>query len=236
MRRSIRTLTILTGLCLAATGAFAATPSYLAGLRRLTESQYRNSIADIFGPGIVVQGKFEPDRRIGGLLASSGTSLSITPAGFEAYAKMADGIARQVVDEKNRGRLIGCTPHSAALPDHACASQVLDHYGALLFRRPLSPEELKKRADAADAATRLSGNFYTGLRYSLTTLLSAPDFLFRVEMAAPKGADYTLDGYGRAARLSYMLWDSTPDAALLEAARTGLLDTDIGVKIQAARL
>ncbi len=236
MRRSIRTLTILTGLCLAATGALAAEPSHLAGLRRLTESQYRNSIADIFGPGIVVQGKFEPDRRIGGLLASSGATLSITPAGFEAYAKMANGIARQVVDEKNRGRLIGCTPQSVTLPDHACASQVLNHYGTLLFRRPLSPEELKKRADAADAATRLSGNFYSGLSYSLTTLLSAPDFLFRVEMAVPRGPGYSLDGYGRAARLSYMLWDSTPDAALLDAARSGLLDTEAGVKAQAARL
>ena len=99
---------------------------YLAGLRRLTESQYRNSIADIFGPGIVVQGKFEPDRRIGGLLAASGTILSITPSGFEAYAKMADGIAAQVVDEKNRARLLACTPKSATAPDHACAAKMLD--------------------------------------------------------------------------------------------------------------
>src|SRR5882757_726588 len=121
MRRRARNLILLTGLCLAAAQSVvsAAPPgTTLTGLRRLTESQYRNSISDIFGPGIVVQGKFEPDRRIGGLLASSGTSLSITAAGFEAYAKMADGIARQVVDEKNRGRLIGCTPQSVAVPDH----------------------------------------------------------------------------------------------------------------------
>jgi hypothetical protein len=63
------------------------------------ESQYRNSISDIF-PTIVVQGKFEPDRRIGGLLAASGTTLSISRR--RGYAKMADGIARQVVDEKSR--------------------------------------------------------------------------------------------------------------------------------------
>ena len=100
----------------------------------------------------------------------------------------------------------------------------------LLFRRPLTPEELKARLDAADIATKLSGNFYTGMRYSLTTLLSAPDFLFRVEMAVPNGKDFTLDGYSRAARLSYLLWDTTPDAELLKAARTGDLDTDAGVK------
>jgi Protein of unknown function (DUF1595)/Protein of unknown function (DUF1587) len=167
---------------------------YLAGLRRLTEAQYRNSIADIFGPQILVQGKFEPDRRIGGLLAASGTTLSVTPSGFEGYAKMADGIAAQVVDEKNRPRLLDCTPKSAAAPDRACARKILERYGQLLFRRPLTSDELQARLDAADSATAISANFYTGIRYSLTTLLSAPDFLFRVEIAVPSGKDFTLDG------------------------------------------
>jgi len=236
MRHRARTLIFLTGLSLFAVApAWAASP-YLSGLRRLTESQYRNSIADIFGPNIAVQGKFEPDRRVGGLLASSGTSLSVTPAGFEAYAKMADGIAKQVVDEKNRARLISCVPKSALAPDRGCASQILEKYGMLLFRRPLTAEELKARLDAADTATKLSKDFYTGIRYSLTTLLSAPDFLFRAEMAAPKGKDYALDGYSRASRLSYMLWDTTPDTELLNAARSGALDSDAGVQTQAARL
>src|SRR5262245_37551895 len=92
MRQCARTLIFLTtfSLCAAVPVSAATQSPYLSGLRRLTESQYRNSIADIFGPNIAVQGKFEPDNRVGGLLASSGTSLSITPAGFGAYAKMAD--------------------------------------------------------------------------------------------------------------------------------------------------
>ena len=217
--------------------ASAAAPgSYLAGLRRLTESQYRNSIADIFGPGIVVQGRFEPEGRVGGLLASGTTGLSVTPSGFEGYAKIADGIARQVVDEKNRAKLLPCTPKSATTADRDCAGQIMDRYGLLLFRRPLTAEERKARLDAADTATKMSGNFYTGIRYSLTTLLSAPDFLFRPEIAVPRGKDFTLDGYSRAARLSYLLWDTTPDAALLEAARSGALDSDAGVQREAARL
>jgi hypothetical protein len=240
MRRRASTLILLSGLCLFVTAqsamSGAAPGSYLAGLRRLTESQYRNSIADIFGPAIVVQGKFEPDRRVGGLLAASSATLSITPAGFEGYAKIADSIARQVVDEKNRAKLLSCSPKSGAAPDRDCASQIIAHYGLLLFRRPLNGEELKARLDAADAATKLSNNFYTGIRYSLTTLLSAPDFLFRPEMAVRKAKGYTLDGYSRAARLSYMLWDTTPDTELLNAARSGVLDTDAGVKTQAARL
>src|SRR3954468_1331881 len=239
MRRSRNTLIFLSGLCLLAgtQAALSAAPApYLAGLRRLTESQYRNSISDIFGPGILVQGKFEPDQRVGGLLAASSSTLSITPAGFEGYAKIADGIARQVVDEKHRAKLLACTPKSASASDRGCAGQIFEKVGLQLFRRPLTAEELKARLDAADAVTKQSGNFYTGIRYSLTTLLSAPDFLFRTEVAVPAGKAYTLDGYSRAARLSYMLWDTTPDTALLNAARTGALDTDAGVKAEASRL
>jgi hypothetical protein len=239
MRQSPRTLIFLCGLWLASSTVpvlAAAAEPYLAGLRRLTETQYRNSIADIFGPGIVVQGKFEPDRRIAGLLAAGSASLSISPSGFEAYAKMADGIARQVVDEKNRTKLLACAPKSVAAPDRDCAARIIGQYGPLLFRRPLTSQELKARVDAADAAATLSNNFYTGIRYSLTTLLSAPDFLFRAEMAVPSGKNNTLDGYSRAARLSYLLWDTTPDAQLLEAARSGALDNDVGVKTQVARL
>jgi len=232
-------LLLVAGVLLATSQApaFAATkaPS-LAGLRRLTETEYRNSIADIFGRQILVQGRFEPDRRVGGLLAASTTTLSITPSGFEGYAKMADGIARQVVDEKNRARLLDCAPKSVTAPDRGCARQILEHYGLLLFRRPLTSDELNQRLDAADAAATQAGNFYTGLRYSLTTLLSAPDFLFRAEVAVPAGKDFTLDGYSRAARLSYLFWDTTPDTELLNAAGSGELDTDAGVKAQVARL
>src|SRR4051812_44673920 len=84
MRHRAWTAILLGGLCLAtaqsAVSAAVQEP-YLAGLRRLTESQYRNSIAEVFGPDILVQGRFEPDRRVGGLLAASTTLLSITPSG-----------------------------------------------------------------------------------------------------------------------------------------------------------
>ena len=236
MRFQAITLVLLTGLCAAAPALAATQGPYLAGLRRLTETQYRNAIADIFDPTIVVQGRFEPDRRVGGLLASGTTTLSITPSGFEGYAKIADSIAKQVVDEKNRAKLLSCTPKSATAPDRDCAGQVIDRYGLLLFRRPLTSDERKARLDAADTATKLSGNFYTGIRYSLTTLLSAPDFLFRPEIAVPRGKDYTLDGYSRAARLSFLLWDTTPDKELLNAAGSGALDTESGVATQVTRL
>jgi hypothetical protein len=212
----------------------AAAPNYVAGLRRLTETEYRNSIADIFGSGIDVQGRFEPERRVGGLLASSSAILSITPAGFEGYAKMADSIAAQVVDGKNRGKLISCTPKTATALDDKCASEVISHYGLMLFRRPLTDDERKARVALAGNLAKSSGNFYTGLRYALASLISSSQFLFRVETASAK--DNTLDSYSRAGRLSYLFWDTTPDAELLSAAQSGALATPDGVSKQVNRL
>src|SRR3569832_2182702 len=50
--------------------AWSAGGGQVVGLRRLTEQEYRNSIADIFGKDIVVQGVFEPGLRMGGLVAT----------------------------------------------------------------------------------------------------------------------------------------------------------------------
>jgi hypothetical protein len=217
--------------------ALAASGGDVVSMRRLTEQEYRNSIADIFGTDIVVQGVFEPGKRIGGLIEASAAILSITPVGFDSYSKMADNIAVQVTSEKARSRLVSCKPASGTKPDDACAAQFFSHYGQMLFRRPLTRDELQSRVKLANSMTRASSDFYTGLRYGLASLLQSSNFLFRVEVAVPSGAkDYTLDAYSRAARLSYLMWDTTPDAELLKAAESHKLATPAGLAEQVDRL
>ena len=226
-------------LALLAAGGAAPAPkqaaSQVVSLRRLTQEEYRNSIADIFGKDIEIRGVFEPTIRVGGLQAASTAVLSVTPAGFESYTKMADSIAVQVTDRKRRDRL-PCEPKSAAAPDDACAATILAHYGLLLFRRPLADGELKSRVALTHALAAKQKDFYAGLRYGLASLIQAPDFLFRKEVAVPDGGQYTLEPYSRATRLSYMLWNTTPDAELLTAAQTGALATDAGLQKEVGRL
>src|SRR5262249_43467820 len=148
---------------------------------------------------------------------------------------MADSIAVQVVDAKNRAKLVPCQPKSEKAPDSDCAGKFAGKYGRLLFRRPLTSDELESRVELADKLAKSSNDFYYGLRYSLGTLLSAPEFLFRTELSVPQGKDYTLDGYSRASRLSFLLWDTTPDDELLAAADSGALMTAAGVSKQVDR-
>src|SRR6185312_13694984 len=86
--------------------------------------------------------------------------------------------------------------------------------------------------------TAKTGDFYTGMQYGLASLMASPDFLFRTEYAVAEadGKSWTLDTYSRASRLSYLLWDSTPDAQLLKAAANGDLARPEGVAREVDRL
>jgi len=206
-------------------------------MRRLTQVQYEQTIADLFGKDIIVGGPFEPDQREAGLLAVGAGQVSVAASGVEQYNKMGRNIAAQVVDEKNRAVLIGCTPANAKQPDDVCAKQFLARVGKFLYRRPLTDAELNSRVAAAHEAAKLRGNFYLGLETSLATLLVSPQFLFVQEATVTdkKGVIH-LDGYSKASRLSFLLWNNAPDDELLAAAAKGELDTQKGLAKQVDRM
>jgi hypothetical protein len=228
-------LTLLASLA-GGESASAAPSGQVASMRRLTQTEYRNSIADIFGKEIEVRGAFEPTIRIAGLQSTSTGVLSVTPVGFESFSSMADSIATQVVAEKYRAKL-PCKPKSDKAPDDACTGQVLNQYGRMLFRRPLSSDETKNAVKLSNGLAKSQNDFYAGLRYGLASLIQSPNFLFRMETAGPAdNKQYALDPYSRATRLSYLMWNSTPDAELLQAAEKGELNSAAGLGKQVDRL
>lgn len=218
----------------------AEAPASTPQLRRLTEAQYRASIADIFGDDIKVAGRFEPDLRVDGLLAAGTSAVSVTPGGLEQYEAIARSVAEQVVDPAHRDRLVGCGPAATDPAGTACAKAFFERVGLRLYRRPLGPSEITLAlANAESAQKQLGGDFYTGVGAALSGLLSGIEFLFQIEndIADPvRPGHLTLDGWSRATRLSYLLWNTTPDAELLAAAQSGALLTDAGLNAQVDRL
>ncbi|MEQ9447987.1 MAG: DUF1592 domain-containing protein, partial [Rhodospirillaceae bacterium] len=177
--------------------------------------------------------------RDSGLLAVGAARISVTGSGLAQYDAMARGIAAQVVDEAHRDLLIPCRPASLSEPDAACAHTFLSKAGLHLYRRPLTDEELDLRVRAAGEATKILGDFYEGLALSLGGMLSSSQFLFRHEKSEPdpdNPGNYRLDGYSKAERLSFFLWNTAPDSELLEAAASGALHTNEGIEEQATRL
>ncbi len=214
-------------------GASSALHTTVA-IRRLTESQYRHAIADAFGADIQINGRFEPGRREEGLLAVGNRDLSITSGGFEQYYAIARSVADQALDAKRLPRTLACKPEATG-----CAATFVEDYGRQLFRRPLTRTEIDGRVAVATRAAAQTKDPVEGLKLALVSLLMAPDFLFRIEQAEPDPdhpGQLRLDGWTKASRLSYLLWDAGPDAELLAAAASGALHTQAGVEAQLKRM
>ena len=75
------------GSAVAISSALAAGPSpdaqEVVSFRRLSQDQYRQSIADIFGTDIKISGRLEPDPRRDGLIAIGVANAAVGAAGFE---------------------------------------------------------------------------------------------------------------------------------------------------------
>ena len=208
-------------------------------MRRLTAAQYKQTVADLFGSDIKVAGRFSPDARREGLIAVGTSWGTTTPSNFEQLERMARTIAEQVLDEAHRAQWVPCEPDSVTEPDDACATAFVRAAGPQLFRRGLTEQEIETRVAIAANATRSTGDFYAGLRFALASLLLAPDFLFRIEQGEPDPQDpkrLLLTAESVASRLSYFLWNTTPDEELLEAARSGQLLSEQGLAAQVDRL
>lgn len=218
-------LTLLSCTAVNAPGSQPEQPALLqsigpvVGMRRLTETQYRNSIADIFGPDIDVAGRFEPIvRPAHHLIATGASSSALSPAGLEQFDAIARNIATQVFDEAHRKTFLTCTPKDDKQPDADCARKTLTPIGRYVFRRPLTVDEQSGYVQMASDAATNTGSFYSGMELALAAMLVSPNFLYVIE----SGED-GLDGYSRAARLSFLLWNTTPNDALLDAAAQGKL-------------
>ncbi|MEM0927549.1 MAG: DUF1592 domain-containing protein, partial [Planctomycetota bacterium] len=96
------------------------------------------------------------------------------------------------------------------------------------FRGSVSDEEVRRYAQLVVQATEREEGFVRGMQIAVSAVLVSPRFLFRIE-TPPDEWPREEDGSVRltpqqlATRLSYFLWSSLPDDALLKAAEDGSL-------------
>ncbi len=206
-----------------------------APMRRMTATQYRNTIEDLFS-GVVNPSTLFPEADAGFQYSNNPEANIVTLLKAENILLAAEQVGAGVADQ-----LDAIWECPAALPDEAaCAAAFLDEYGALAFRRPLTAaESTALRGLYADARATLEHELALGV--VVATILQMPQFLYFVEVgeagATPgDGALIQLSDWEIATRLSYLLWDTTPDEALRAAAAAGELSIPAQLGAQARRL
>ncbi len=98
------------------------------------------------------------------------------------------------------------------------------------FRRPVPAEVRKQYVARVDERLKAGDCFELAMRWAYRAALCSPDFLYHVEPAGE------LDDHAIASRLSYFLWNSMPDDALLKLANEGKLKKPEVLKAEVDRL
>lgn len=210
-----------------------------ATLRLINTDQYINTISHIFGDSLSLNVNFPPLQRYDGLLANSASSVGVTASQLEQFQRAGASVASQVVAPSRRDFLFNCEPTDINAPDPACASEFLSEVGRLLYRRPLSPEQLESVVNNANNASESLKSFYSGIEAALEGMLLSPEVLFITEIAEPDpelpGRE-RLDSFSFATRMSFLLWNASPDDQLLTAAANGALYTEEGLHLELERM
>jgi hypothetical protein len=204
-------------------------------LRRLTRTQFRNAVRDVFGVEVDVA-ELDADNWTSNFSVIGASSVVTSERGVEQYhAAIETAVGAVFDDPARRDAFIGCTPAAGAAD--VCTRGFIQELGRMAWRRPLQSAEIDGLAAlAASAATEL-GSPTEGLRWATVALFTSPSFLYRAELGTPS-ADGALrfTGYEMASRLAFLIWNSPPDVALLDQAESGMLETPDGIRAAAERL
>ena len=140
-------------------------------------------------------------------------------------------------DTESRRKIFICRPTSAA-EERPCAESILTELASQAYRRPVTEEDVADLLVFYDEAAAEKG-FEIGVRTGLQVILSAPEFLLRLERepaGSRPGQSYRVSDLDLATRLSFFLWESAPDRELIEVATSGRLSDPAVLEQQVERM
>ena len=206
-------------------------------LRRLSKTEYANTLADLFGVDPTIADGL-PDEVIG-----EGFLNSISPLQSELFLDVANQVIEEIIAPEGHAptvvqkRLFGSLPPKGA-DLRTEARKVARSLTRDAYRRPPSESELSVLIDVYDLGRKNDLDHTGSLSLMLKAVLVSPQFLFITpsDEAKPKEKIVLLDNHQLAARLSYLLWSAPPDSELSALADKGELHKKAVLKAQAERL
>ncbi|MFO0750489.1 MAG: DUF1592 domain-containing protein [Myxococcota bacterium] len=203
-------------------------------LRRLTKSEYDNTVRDLLGDTSHPADAFPPEEQTLGF-DNNASGRGVTQVHVEHYMQAAEELVRTAL-ANHRDLVIPCDP--ADTGEIFCAEKTFQRFGKLAFRRPLTDAEVLRYRTHFEELLPSEG-FDGAISMLLEVMLQSPHFLYRTELGGQDDDGdgvVALTGYELATRLSYLFWGSMPDDQLLAAAEIGLLDDKAGLASEARRL
>jgi hypothetical protein len=207
---------------------------------RLTHEQVRNTLRDALGfspPAIEafpIEARIDQNNSRNGF-ANRADQMKISPLLADAYFKASEELAAEVA---GKAATYGITCAVASLGQGTCLKTFLQNFGLKLWRRPLSEAEITSLTTFFNASSGYDGGAEGGLKNVVQAMFLSPRFLYRSEVGHTQAAGEVtvLTDYELASALSYSLWNTGPDATLLDLAGKGQLRTKDALVTQAKRM
>jgi hypothetical protein len=229
-----------------ATGLEACDERSLPGqpLRRLSSTQYHNTLRSLFGPELgpeAIEGSLFPVTQISAGFLGDAEANVVNTSESNAIEDDAERIATLVLDDPDRflAELLPCGVSGATDDDgiDGCVDDFVERFGRRAYRRPLTESEALIARELYDEL-RAEQSAVEAWSAVVQYFVQAPALLYRVERGNGTASNglVRLDDYEMASRLSYFFLDSMPDDALLAAAEAGELRTPGQVAEHARRL
>ena len=148
-------------------------------------------------------------------------------------------------DTPTRQRIFTCRPVGSvqglpanARDEESCARQIVTALARRAYRRPVTETDVSPLI-AIFKQGRAARDFDAGIERALEALLSSPKFLIRLERepaGIASGTAYQVSDLELASRLSFYLWRSIPDDALIEVAAKGDLRKPVVLEAEVQRM
>jgi hypothetical protein len=202
-------------------------------LRRLTRFEYQNAVRDLLNVDASAASDLPADE-VTNSFDNNAAVLTVSALHAEKYVLVSEALAKQAVQDVSG--LTGCD--AAAIGEDACAKAFATRLGRRAFRRPTTAADEQSLMTAYEAG-RNGGSYAEGIEVMLRAALQSPDFLYRLETtsaADPTSSQVPVSPYELATRLSFLLWSSGPDDALLDAAGRGELASKAQVAAKAREM
>jgi len=193
-------------------------------MHRLNTAEYNNTVSDVLGSALAPANELwarEADQGFDNIASA----MHVDDKQFQRYFEAAGLIADDVFANPTlKANVVTC----GAPDDAACVQSIVEAVGLRLWRRPLSAEDVATHAKIYAAARQLGEDHDLAIKAVLQALLSSAQFLYRIEIDPDPSSltPHPLGAYELASRASYFLWNSAPDAELLQAAADGTILDD----------
>ncbi|MBA4015585.1 MAG: hypothetical protein C0483_00140 [Pirellula sp.] len=207
-------------------------------IRRLTKSEYGNTLHDLLGVDRSVAATLPDD------VAGEGYLNSLSPLQTEQYLAIANTVLEQALGPADgpptalQQELFGPSP--ATGDERPAAAKVVRGLARRAYRRPPTDEEIETLLKVFDLARTNKLPYAASLRLTLKAMLVSPQFLFITPArSVASGKTLTivpLDDHQLASRLSYYLWSTMPDAELSSLADDGTLHEPKVLREQVKRM